>query len=284
VSRRRSGRSDSSAPQPLKVDFGFFVTLRLALSGFRGSFGRLSAWTILAGVSAAVVCALPILLGMANYVRYGVQAWQGLAGGTIALIGLLVLVVSWAFLLTPAGGAVLVDHSLRDDELPFGEAMGRAAMAVLFRSTSLSAIFAVYLALVTLFVLPGLAAFYWLFHLTGSELLPTIFLAGEVGVGLVFLVATLGLAVPVCLLEDVSAGPALARSWALSSQGLSSMAGLSALYVGVGFVAHVPFALAGLGNLGWMASFTVGALFLPALLVAAYHGLAAEDARILGRQ
>ncbi|MGE0708134.1 MAG: hypothetical protein AB7N76_00705 [Planctomycetota bacterium] len=285
--RRAARRLDAEAPRrprPLKVDFGFFVTLKLALSGFAGSFGRLLAWTALALVSAGVVCALPILLGLANYHRYTVAAWQGLAGGSIALIGMLVLVVSWVFLLTPAGGAVLVDQRLRGDELGAGEALGRAALAVLLRAGSLAAIFAVYLALVTLFLLPGLAVCYGLFLVSGGNLtLPALFLYGVIGLGLVLLVATLGLAVPICLLEEAPASEALARSWALSSQGLGAMTGLSALYVGVGVLIHAPFEAIGLAGLGSLLSFGVVSLFLPALLVAAYHGLAAEDADVLGR-
>ena len=96
------------------------------------------------------------------------------------------------------------------------------------------------------------------------------------------LFAALGLAVPVCLLEEREAIDSLGRAWALSQQRFFPLVGLIVTYYVVGWILVAPFLAlnwpleaAVLGQLLW--------LFQPALLVAAYHGLSAEAAGVLGR-
>tara|TARA_B100000965_G_scaffold234453_1_gene196381 strand:- start:579 stop:1460 length:882 start_codon:yes stop_codon:yes gene_type:complete len=275
-------------PTPLKVDFGFFVTLRLAGQGFWRSLPRVLTWSLLSTISAGVICALPILLGLANYYRNtqgGETSTAGLVGGSVALLAMLLWWVGSGFVLAPAGGVVLVDQELREDEAGWSEALGRAMVAVLNQAGSLVVIFTIYLALVTLIVLPGLVGCYAVFKVSGdNRLLAAVFLAGEVGIGLTFLIATLGLAIPVCLLEEAGPGEALGRSWQLSTLGLGSMAGLAGVYVTASLLFTILLEAIGLGWLFEVGASFVFSLFLPALLVAAYQGLAAEDAEVLGRK
>ena len=76
--------------RPLRVDFGYFVTLKVAARIYGASFFRLLAWSVFSVISAGVICALPVLLGLANYKHYPDGAWQGLLGGVIAVLGLVV--------------------------------------------------------------------------------------------------------------------------------------------------------------------------------------------------
>ena len=205
--------------------------------------------------------------------------------GSVALLAMLLWWVGSGFVLAPAGGVVLVDQELRDEEPGWSEALGRAVVAVLNQAGSLVVIFTIYLALVTLIVLPGLVGCYAVFKASGdNRLLAAVFLAGEVGIGLTFLIATLGLAIPICLLEEAGPGESLGRSWQLSTLGLGSMAGLAGVYVSASLLFTIALEAIGLGWLFEVCASFVFSLFLPALLVAAYQGLAAEDAEVLGRR
>ena len=100
--------------------------------------------------------------------------------------------------------------------------------------------------------------------------------------GGVVLLATSMLALPALLLEEKGASHALTRSWQLGTQGLGSLAGLAGSFLLVQSLIATPFAALGLPLIGNLAGVAFG-LFLPALMVAAYHGLAAEEAHVLGR-
>lgn len=263
----------------LKVDFGYFVTLQIAARIYGATFFRLLAWTAVSVVTAGVLCALPVLLGIANYHRYG-DEWQGLLGGVIALIGIVVYYVLSNFLLAPAGCVILCDQAIRDERATFSEAIGRAVAGVAVNAGSLCALFLVYTFLLLLFLFPGLLVAYWLFEVSPPA--AALALIGFALLGSVFILVTSMLALPALLLEEEGASSALVRSWQLSTQGIGALIGLALTFLFVQGTISAPFQLVGLGGLGALVHAALG-LFLPALMVAAYHGLAAEDARLLGR-
>ena len=263
----------------LKVDFGYFVTIQTAARIYGASFFRLMAWALFSVVSAGVVCALPILLGIANYQRYG-DEWQGLLGGVIALIGIVVYYVLSNFLLTPAGCVILCDQAIRDERATFSEALGRAVAGVAVNAGSLCALFLVYTFLLLLFLFPGLLLAYWLHEISPPA--AALAMIGFALLGSVFILVTSMLALPALLLEEEGASSALVRSWQLSTQGIGALVGIALTFLFVQGSITAPFQALGLAGLGALVHAALG-LFLPALMVAAYHGLAAEDAHLLGR-
>lgn len=263
----------------LKVDFGYFVTLQIAARIYGAAFFRLLAWTAVSVVSAGVVCALPIGLGYANWQLHG-EAWQGLLGGSIAVIGIVVYYVLSNFLLAPAGCVILCDQAIREERATFSEAIGRAVAGVAVNAGSLCALFLVYTFLLLLFLFPGLLLAYWLHQISPPA--AALALVGFALLGSVFILVTSMLALPALLFEEEGASSALVRSWQLSTQGIGALVGLALTFLFLQGTISLPFQALGLGALGVLVHAALG-LFLPALMVAAYHGLAAEDARLLGR-
>ncbi|MBL4845055.1 MAG: hypothetical protein JKY65_05990 [Planctomycetes bacterium] len=266
--------------RPLRIDFGYFVTLKEAAKIYGASFFRLLAWSVVSAVSAGVICALPILLGAANFREWGGETWQGLLAGVIAVVGMVVFHVLNSFLLTPAGCVIICDQAIREERATFTESLGRAVAGVAVHAGSLSALFLVYTFLLILFLLPGLLLAFWLFE--ASPAAAILALLGFVLLGSVFLLVTSMLALPALLLEEEGASNALLRSWQLSTQGLSALVGIALTFLLVQSTITIPFVALGLAGLGGLVHGALG-LFLPAIMVAAYHGLAAEDARIVGR-
>lgn len=263
----------------LKVDFGYFVTIQAAAKIYGASFFRLVAWALISVISAAVVCALPIGLGLANYRLHG-DAWQGLLGGVIAVIGFVVYYVLSNFLLMPAGCVILCDQAIHEERATFSEALGRAVAGVAVHAGSLCALFLVYTFLLLLFLFPGLLLAFWLFQI--SPVAAALALIGFALLGSVFILVTSMLALPALLLEEEGTSSAMVRSWQLSTQGLGALVGIALTFLFVQASISAPFQAMGVAWIGVMVHAALG-LFLPALMVAAYHGLAAEDARLVGR-
>lgn len=269
-----------SPPRPLKVDFGFFVTLGAAARVYARTFFRTAAWALFSFVSALVVCALPFGLGYVNYHRYGGDTWQGLFAGSVAVLSMLAFHVLSTFVLSPSGSVVLCDQTMREEQGGFGESLGRAAAAVAVNAGSLALLFLVYVLLLALFLLPGLVLFYLLYERSPAGALLALFGFGAIGT--LFLLATSLLALPALLLEERGASHALVRSWELSRPGFGALAAMAGVFICALGLLPLPFKLLG-SNLLAALTYEGVVLFLPALMAAAYHGLAAEDARLLGR-
>ncbi len=93
---------------------------------------------------------------------------------------------------------------------------------------------------------------------------------------------------PVVILEERSAHAALARAWELVRRHLVTF-GLLVLgyYVLVAVLGSILGLIGGATGLGapfGVLSQLIDVLLWPSLLVAAYHGLSAEDAGVLGRK
>ena len=264
----------------LKHDFGFRSTFRLAGKGFFPNFGRIVLWSLSAFLIALLVCVIPGYLG-GQMALNNPGTPLGTLGAGLFIASLLTYWVLNNFLLIPAGAGILVDHAIRGRELTRLEAFAETAERILRSSGNLFLIFIVYLLLGLLVAFPGLVVFWWLAQINQpfAALVLIVWMSG----GMLFLFAALGLAVPVCLLEEREAIDSLGRAWALSQQRFFPLVGLIVTYYVVGWLLVAPFLL-----LNWRLEATVLGqllwLFQPALLVAAYHGLTAEAAGVLGRE
>ena len=280
----------------LPIDFGVFPTYKLAAVAFAASFGRIVVWGILATLFALTVCGIPIVIGVLGFQSFGPGTTVGNLFGALAVGSIVVLWVFNEFLLLPAGCAVLIDDAIRKRKRPMGEALGAAAQRVLRNAGALFLVFCVYVFLALLLAILAAPVCYGLyqalgpFNLTGNRLPPGLAVAllsipAIVGGGLVILAASLGLAVPVVVLEERSALHALQRAWDLSRQRFPSLVGLVLLYALL--YAITSAALAGIGQLTFPLVMLILSRILdlcwPPLLVAAYHGLSAEYVGVLGR-
>lgn len=275
----------------IPLDFGFLAVWARAAAVFGRTFPRLVAWNILASLSAAGLCAIPGLVGA--FILDGAGGLPALQtnataqlGGSLVVGALVLYWVSVNFLLLPAGCALFVDQELRRSPLPFGVAFARTVRRVARNAGALFAVFLVYVLLTLLLLLPGLVLFFASALSVGpSSPLPIGLLASELGLGLLFVAAGLGLAVPVVVLEERGAFQALGRAWQLAAPRFWELCVLFASYALLYALATAlasALARATLPLLGLLLSGVLD-LFWPALLVTAYHGLAAEDAGVLGR-
>lgn len=283
----------------LPLDFGLGATLGLALRGMFGSLFRGAVWNVVATLLAVAVFALPILISVKAFDEVYEGPGAATSVGPEALAGVALILIVGTFLtqyavLVPAGCSVFVDMAIRGRRPAFGAAMKEAFGRVLRNAVSLFVVLLVQVLLFVLYLLLVLAAAYWV-RAASEPLAILVFLLGA-GAGFFALVTGLGLAVPVVMLEERSGTAALGRAWELVSQQPWSVASLIlawCVFYGVYSIAVYVAAEAGTAALG---SFVAGAavpvilvnafvdVAWPALLVAMYHGLAAEDAGVVGRR
>ena len=273
----------------LPIDFGVVTTSLLATRAFAQSVFRCAIWNLLSAVTTFVVFAIPISLGVYFFRAHEAartlsamrEVWAGLALG-----GFCGAWVTYYAMLVPAGCSLFVDAAIRGERQPLG-----AAFAAAFRRLVRNAgtLFVVLLLLVMVylpFMVLLLATGYYLDQLAGTVVAGAVIVLG-LAFGFFALLTTLGLAVPVVVLEERSATESLNRSWTLVRERLPEVAALVlgfAVVYGIWCVVDYGVMRA-LGQVGLplvVLTVVVDAVW-PALLTATYHGLAADDADVKGR-
>ena len=282
----------------LPVDFGLLRTPLLALSAMLRTLPRMLAWNLLALLLTVLVFAPPVVLFLLGWDRSApaasVDLWRAIKADLFAgvvIASLLAWLVSYYLLLVPAGCAVLLDDTLRGRELPLGAAFRAAWRRVARTGPSLVGVGLLLIVAGFAALMPGLAMAYALSE-SASQEAAGLFLLGYGLLASLAVCSAITVAVPVVVLEERPALEALGRAWTLArarvwdvatlvmGYGLLHAALSGALYlvrdllVGPGDLL-VPGLLVVLGH--------VVDLLWPALLVATYHGLAAEEAEVVGR-
>ena len=265
----------------LPLDVGVATTYLQASSVFARSFLRILSWWLVATLAAFTLCALPIVVGA--LLVQGAESNVGQTFGQVIVAGSFVFgVVLHELVLLPAGCALVIDQVLRRQQVGFLETFRRTAARLLHNSGALLALLFVYALLAVLLLFPGVIGGFAAYQATDDPRAFFGVLLVEGALALLLLAATLGFAIPAVILEERPAFEALGRSWELARQRFGTVCAILVIYgavqVGVGLVAlkWPGFLLAGVSR--------VLDLFWPALLVTLYHGLVAEDARVLGRR
>lgn len=264
----------------IPIDLGLLETPRLAARAFARQVLPILIWAVSAMLLSGLVWALPAVAGAAIAARSGLATVAGAAGLGLAIVSAAGFLVLSELLLIPAGTSVLVDDALRDRVTTTGASLQRTWGRVVRNLPGLATVFAVYLLLAVLVVLPALPVGAWLGERTASWTFAAIPPVVALLLGGLLLIPALGLAVPVVVLEERPALEALGRSWRLARLRYPTLLGLTGAFA-------LGYAIAlGLGIWGPAATGVISRvldLLAPALLVTAYHGLAAEDAGVLGR-
>lgn len=282
----------------LPVDFGLVSTPLRALQITWRSLPRMLAWN-LAGLMATALVFLPLIaLAFAgwdpNAPSAAVDLWaavksQLLAGLVIG--GALAALVTYYLLLVPAGCSVFLDAALRGRQLGFGAAFRDAWQRVSRTGPSLVAVWLLLILGGLAALMPGLALAYGVDAALGTGPATGVLLVSA-GVTVLAFLGAIGVAVPVVVLEERPALEAIGRAWALARPRLGEVILLVLGYL----LLHGAFttmvwkiqpALADPGDVVIPGLLVVCGhvvdLIWPALLVTAYHGLAAEEAGVLGR-
>lgn len=280
----------------LPLDFGLLATPLHALRALVRSLWRMLVWNLAALVFVVVVFTPLIAVGFALWDREAPSAAVDLAraakadlfaGWIMATAG--ACLVTYYGLLVPAGCSVFLDAALRGRKVGFGAAFTEARQRVVRTGPSLLGVTLLLGLACAAAVLMILALIYPFREVAGGYLSIALLLVLGAPVALAFVTA-LGLVVPVVVLEERSALESLGRAFSLARWRIWDVA---ILVVGYGAL-HVVFSLLlvrispALGG-GWVfpAILTllghVVDLIWPALLIATYHGLSAEEAAIVGR-
>ncbi|MCO5166008.1 MAG: zinc-ribbon domain-containing protein [Planctomycetes bacterium] len=273
----------------LPIDFGLLATPRLAMTAMLGSLGRLVGWTAFSVLATFTVFALPIVLsGLAFQVTYDGQAtWLTDLLAAVFVAASVGMLLTHFLFLVPAGCAVFLDHAIRGRRLPLGEAFREAWWRFLASAPRLLGVLVVVALLFLPFAVLVLGAA-WVVNAGAGPLPALLLVLGGLSVGLLPIFTVLGLAVPVVVLEERSAHAALARAWELVRGHLASFGLLVVAYfvvvVVLGSVLGAVGAVTGLRVPLGVLSQLIDVLLWPSLLVAAYHGLSAEQAGVLGRK
>jgi len=276
----------------IPVDFGLLAAWSAALGALLRVFPRVLVWNLLAFAGSALLFSIPLVYGwkVLEVISFApTRSWG--QGDDLALASLVVGVsgvfLTYYLLLVPAGCCLFVDMQLRGRKVPFRAALSEAWTR--FKQTGV-ALFSVAVILIGLFYLPYAVLIggvgYGLRQLFGEGPLQ-VWLVVSAVVGIVPLWLAGGFALPVVVLEQRGAMDSLRRAWRLMRGRLGTVAALALSY---GLVLAVgTSALAYLGKLSGHpdAFMPLGHVFdvaWPAVLTAAYHGLASEDAEIPGRE
>lgn len=269
------------------VDFGLVATPLLAARALAKSLPRVLAWNLLALVASALLLAVPVGAAYAFQaeMQAGGASWRSDAWAAVFLGSALGVYVLYYLVVVPAGCSVLVDQAIRGGGPGFAGAL-RATVARVTRHAG--DLFVIIVCLVVAyapwFVLVSGGAM--LLHGGGAPDLALALALVGLPLGLLPLAVAFGLGAPVVVLEGRPALQALARAWELARPHLPGMVGLVAGYFLLyGVVAAGLAALAQVSGLPLVTAALAHLLDLlwPALLVAAYHGLAAEHAAVPGR-
>jgi hypothetical protein len=273
----------------LPLDFGVVPTTLLAVRAFAGSVLRCALWNFVSILATFTVFAVPIALGVyffreheaANSVSAMREIWAGIALGGISGAW-----VTYYGLLVPAGCSLFVDAAIRGQKPSLGSAFGTATRRLIRNAGSLFLVLLLLILLYLPFSVLLLAGGFYVDQAAGP-LAAVLLIAVGLLLGFFALMTTLGLAVPVVVLEERSATEALTRAWSLASDRLPEI-GLLVLGFAIaygGWCVVDAQAIGALGRAGAplvLLTVVVDAVW-PALLTAIYHGLAADDGAVLGR-
>lgn len=274
----------------IPVDFGLLATPALAARALARSIVRLVLWTLLSVVATMLVFTLPIALGLEAFkLTYdgGAGSWRSDIAAAVVLGSIIAALITHFLFIVPSGCAVFLDHALRGERPPLGEALREAWRRFLRAAPRLLGV----LIVVGLLYLPYAILVFgaaWLLWGAGAKVASVVALLLGLPLGLLPLLTALGPAVPIVILEERSVGSALSRSWELVRPHALPFAALVVcwffLVALLGSLFAALGAATGLPTVFGVLSQLIDVLFWPALLVAAYHGLAAENAGVLGRR
>ena len=282
----------------LPIDFGVVRTPLRALGAMWRALPRMLAWNLVGLLLTALLFVPLIALAFAGWDRAAppaaVDLWRAVKADLFAglvLGGALAWLISYYLLLVPAGCAVFLDAALRGRQLTFGEAFRDAWRRVARTGPSLVAVWLLLIMGGLAALMPGLAVSYGVHELAGIVPAGVVLLV-TAGVAVLAFLAAIGVAVPVVVLEERPALEAIGRAWSLARPRVWDVVVLVLGYL----VLHCVFSggvwvlravLVGPGDVIVPALLVlvghVVDLLWPALLVATYHGLAAEEAGVLGR-
>lgn len=270
----------------LPVDFGLLATPALAMRALLSALGRLVLWTGFSILTVFLVFSIPLVLLVALFKLTPQEGWVAdlLAAGVFGCA--LGMLVTHFLFLVPSGCAVFLDHAIRGRRPPLVDAFGEAWRRFVGNAPRLLGVLVVVALLYLPYLILVLGAA-WFINGASSPA-AALFLIVMLPVGFFPILTALGLAVPVVILEERSAHAALARSWELVRRHLPAFAALVAgYYVVVAVLGSVLGAVGGVTGLGvpiGVVSQLIDVLLWPSLLVAAYHGLSAENVGVLGRK
>jgi hypothetical protein len=281
------------ATAALPVDFGFLATIEIAVRLATRALPRLLALNIVANI-AKWALALPFMIAVFLAMRQinpkDVETAELVLFFAIyALAGLIITL--FEVVLIPAADIAVLDRTLREwrdttDVAPqsAGESIRAAVRRAWERKGTLILTFLLLLAaLIGSFLV--LLPFILLYQLSEN---------GEfIAAGLCFsmpaagaVLGAFGLAIPVVVLEHRSAPQAFGRAWNLARLRPFAAAAFGTGFVVVGALLYyrlLQFQQAW-GLIPALLVAFVGDIAWPAILVAAYHGLVAEEARLVGRR
>jgi DNA-directed RNA polymerase subunit RPC12/RpoP len=277
----------------LPLDAGPIATPLLAARTLLRALPRILSWNLLSFLGTLTVFLIPAALGAYAWNAIGevpeAAFWDAMkrqvAGGVVvgAALG---AVLTYYVLLIPSGCAVFMDLVLRERTVDFADAF-RDAWWRWVRNMPRLTLALVLLGLVSLpWVVLVLGISYVLFE-AQQPVLCLLVLCGGLGVWFVPMMVTLGMTTVVVMLEERGALDALGRAWRLISSE-APLVGLILMEYGAVYAlaSSLLFLVGTVLGLN-LISFVVGAVFdvlWPALLVALYHGLASDDAGVIGRK
>lgn len=270
----------------LPVDFGLLATPAVAMRALGASVGRLVLWTLFSIAATFTIFSIPLVLLVALFTLTDRQSMvsQLLAAGVFACA--VAMLATHFLFLVPSGSAVFLDHALRGRRPPLRDAFREAWWRFVGNAPRLFGVFVVValLYLPYLFLVLGAA---WFINEASSPL-ALLFLVLALPLGFYPILTALGLAVPVVILEERTAHESLARAWELVRGHLLTFGALVFFYfllvAVLGLILGLIGSATGLDAVFGMISQMIDVLLWPSLLVAAYHGLAAEHAGVLGRR
>lgn len=275
---------------PLPVDFGLLATPALAGRALVQSIVRLLLWVVLSVIATFTLFSIPITLGWEAFkLTYdgGAGNWKSDIAAAIVFGSLFAGMITHFLFLVPSGCAVFLDHAIRGKRVALGAALGEAWRRFLRAAPRLLGVLIVVGLLLLPYAILILGAA-WLVNGAGATAFALILLVVGLPLGLLPLMTVLGPAVPIVILEERSVGAALSRSWELVRPHALSFAALVVccffLVALLGSLFAFLGAATGAPRMFGILAQLVDVLLWPALLVAAYHGLAAENAGVLGRR
>lgn len=271
----------------IAVDFGPLATPRVALAALGRALPKILVWNLASVLATFTVFGIPLALGF--YAWRAAQDGSALREAAAAVVlasGMAMLIVHY-LLVVPSGCATFLDQAIRGASVPFGEAFRIGWRRVLQNAPALVGV-ALTIFVVLLPFLVAIVGGAWLAYDRGAQAVAALILL--IAPPLVFfpVVSAFGLAVPVVVLEERSATAALGRAWELVRPQLLVVCGLVVgFFVAQGVLTTTFAALTdalGLPRPLMLFASYLTDLVWPALLVAAYHGLSAEQVGVPGRK
>jgi hypothetical protein len=294
------------ATEAIPLDFGLFATPAIATRAVLGSLGRLltfnvlanlAKWVLVGGTAAGAKVVVELVSVDPQTLLDKPEDYAKVAAIALAFAVPLLLLGFFDIVLIPAADIVILDGALRKKGRPFFEDL-RAALARAFtRKGTLLLTFAMIVGTCSpalLLLLP----FLLISQITGGNV--EVVAAGKLLAIPVLgtCLGAFGLAIPAVILEHRSAAQAIGRAWSLSRLQLRTTATIGTVFVIVALVMTAQEVWIGgsaapgsfprehpvLVCLAVIAAAFVADVAWPAILVAAYHGLVAEEARLVGRR